>query len=90
MAPRANRNAIGVPLRAQAAVATTVLASQTYASRNGPLARRRVLSIGCVVGAAGAARVLEPDLSPEEHEAVLRSAALLTATADALASRADG
>jgi L-lactate dehydrogenase len=43
------------------------------------------LSLPCVVGAAGAARVLEPDLSPEEHEAVLRSAALLTAAADALA-----
>jgi L-lactate dehydrogenase len=47
------------------------------------------LSLPCVVGAQGAARVLEPDMSREEHEAVLRSATLLQAAADALTSKRD-
>jgi L-lactate dehydrogenase len=42
------------------------------------------LSLPCVVGAAGAERVLEPDMSPEEREALLRSAELLRSAANDL------
>lgn len=42
------------------------------------------LSLPCIVGVAGAERVLEPDMSGQEHEALLRSAEILRAAASAL------
>jgi len=44
------------------------------------------LSLPCIVGTAGATRVLEPDMSRAEHDALLHSAAVLKAAADALSS----
>jgi L-lactate dehydrogenase len=45
------------------------------------------LSLPCVIGAAGIVRVLEPELSPGERDALLTSARILGAAASALHDR---
>lgn len=42
------------------------------------------LSLPCIVGAAGAERVLEPDMSPQEQHALLRSAEVLRVAAGSI------
>lgn len=43
------------------------------------------LSLPCIVGSGGAVRVLQPDMSADEHEALLRSAELLRRASSQLA-----